>query len=105
MELIVSAERSLGKGDIIQAENLTQLALDNCRDLIRYTANMTYSRPAFIEANRIPGDVVLISIVMTIAVMIIATVHYLHSAGVRKKEREEFLRKRKEERKKYSQSK
>ena len=105
MELIISAQRSLNRGDIIQAENLTQLALDNCRDMMRYTANMTYSRPAFIEANRIPGDVVIISIIMTIAVLLIATAHYIYSARARKREREEFLRRRKEERKKFHRPK
>ncbi|MBN2101506.1 MAG: cadherin repeat domain-containing protein [Candidatus Aenigmarchaeota archaeon] len=105
MELIVSAERSLGRGDVIQAQNLTQLALDNCRDLIRYTANMTYSRPAFIEANRIPADVVIVSIIMTIAVLIIATAHYIHSARERKRERQEFVKKRSEERHKFHRPK
>ncbi len=101
MELIVSAERALGDGNIIQAQNLTTLALDNCRDLIRYTSNMTYSRPAFIEANRVPADVVIVSVIMAIAIVVIATAHYVHTSSIKKKEKEEFLRKRAEERKKF----
>ncbi len=101
MELIISAERELGKGNLGKAENLTQLALDNCRDLILYTANMTYSRPGYIEANRIPGNLIIVSVILAVSVVIIATAHYITEERRKKKEREEFLKRRREERIKH----
>ncbi|NOX72025.1 MAG: cadherin repeat domain-containing protein, partial [Candidatus Micrarchaeota archaeon] len=102
MELIISAEKELGKGNIKKAENLTRLALDNCRDLIRYTSNMTYSRPAYIQANRIPGSIVLVSVIMAIAVVFIATAHYIMTEKKKRNAREEFIKRKKEaERKRH----
>jgi len=40
-ELILEAERELGKKNLERAKELTETALENCRDLIRYKANMT----------------------------------------------------------------
>ena len=40
-ELIIEAEKELGKNNIQKAKELTETALENCRDLIRYKANMT----------------------------------------------------------------
>ncbi|MBN2330698.1 MAG: hypothetical protein JXC85_02685 [Candidatus Aenigmarchaeota archaeon] len=46
--LILEAEEALNRGDIAEARRLTQLAIDNCQDMIDYAAlrrNQTASKP------------------------------------------------------------
>ncbi len=62
-ELIVQAERELGKGDIGKARDLTETALQNCRDLIRYSANMTQSVVPGIR-ERVPAIEILIGVIV-----------------------------------------
>lgn len=61
-ELIVQAEKELGRGDIGKARELTETALQNCRDLIKYRANMT--QPVVPSKERLPATEMIIGVIM-----------------------------------------
>lgn len=84
-ELILEAERQLGQDNLERARELTETALDNCRDIITYT-NMTKKKVTPDEV-RIPINEIMI-VLLTIALLTILIYTWLER-------REESRRKKK----------
>jgi len=61
-ELILEAEKELDKRNIDKAKDLTETALQNCRDLIRYKANMT--QPLVPYRERVPVNEMIIVLII-----------------------------------------
>jgi hypothetical protein len=61
-ELILEAEKELGKRNLDKAKELTETALENCRDLIRYKANMT--QPIVPQRESIPVTEMIIVLII-----------------------------------------
>jgi|GEM_PF-2073623 len=61
-ELILEAEKELGKRNLDKAKELTETALENCRDLIRYKANMT--QPIVPRREAIPVNEMIIVLIV-----------------------------------------
>jgi hypothetical protein len=82
MELIIQAESELGQNRLEKAQELTEAALDNCRDIIRY-ANMT-RRKVTPEGEKIPVNEILITL-LTIALATILAYMWLEKRAERAK--------------------
>ena len=84
-ELIVEAERELDRRNLERAKELTELALQNCRDLIRYSANMT--RPVVPRLReKIPVNEMII--VLLIISLFTIGAYYLISRRVERRRKE-----------------
>ena len=59
MELILQAEKELGKANLETAKDLTETALENCRDIIKYTN--TTARKVTPEVEKLPLNEILIA--------------------------------------------
>jgi hypothetical protein len=70
MELIIQAENELGENRVEEAQELTEAALDNCRDIIRY-ANTT-KRKVTPESEKIPVNEIVITFLVIALIAILA---------------------------------
>ncbi|NIO23316.1 MAG: hypothetical protein GTN38_04815 [Candidatus Aenigmarchaeota archaeon] len=83
-ELILEAEKELGKRNLDRAKELTETALQNCRDLIRYSANMT--QPV-VPRIREPVPVTEMIIVLIIIGLFTILAYYVISRRTERKAR------------------
>jgi hypothetical protein len=74
-ELILEAEKELGEGNMDRARELTQKALDNCRDMIKYYANVS-RQPVVPFAKKLPMSDIIIAF-LTIAIITLAVYHFM----------------------------
>ncbi|RLI97781.1 MAG: hypothetical protein DRO99_02480, partial [Candidatus Aenigmatarchaeota archaeon] len=76
MEMILQAEKHLQGGNITQATQLTELALNNCRDLIKYQGPTGSTPPTDkpLIVNLQPIDFIIILVLFIIAWIIVRTV-------------------------------
>jgi hypothetical protein len=72
MELIIQAEKEVRGNNIAKAEELTEAALDNCRDIIRYSNATKYKVTP--ETEQIPLNEIIIAL---LAITLFAIVAYL----------------------------
>lgn len=70
-ELILAAEEELGKNNLEKAKELTETALENCRDIIRYT-NVTRLQKITPEMERVPVNEIIIVLLIIALFTILA---------------------------------
>jgi hypothetical protein len=84
MELLVQAEKELKENRLEKAQELTETALENCRDIIRY-ANMT--RKVTMPTEKIPVNEIII-VFLLISLILALSYVLLEKRALERKQKE-----------------
>jgi hypothetical protein len=80
-ELILEAENELGKNNLEKARELTQKALDNCRDLVNYSARYVELRQPRREE---PVTLIISAVAIILLFSIVSGYYYMRQKEVKK---------------------